>query len=347
MSSTSSFEADLKAAREARGLSLPEIQDQTRIPVDVLTRFEAGDLVRDPTFNEVYLKAFLRSYAKAVGVSPSKAVTAFADQKAGRYAGSLHPDFDPASAPAPSTPKAPPREPRAVQEPTAPTTTAAASKAPAVDALSRTPDPTARPRPTEAPRTLAEARVNRPAVPTAKHSFDKNWGAILGLFGLLVVGLAAAMYFLVFAGDDVEDVAEDTDVIAVGEGPDVAIDSSGIGTGAVAGPRFQRPISVTVTAGADGLQWFRVTQDDGERTPYWIDGGTSQTFEADSSVVLWGEGNQGDTAYAFDEATVELQGQRFTPTSGRALDINAATGQALLDSLASAPSSPAPAPAGE
>ena len=61
------FEADLRATREARGLSLDDIQQQTRIPVDVLRRFEAGDLVGDPTFNQVYLKAFLQSYAKAVG----------------------------------------------------------------------------------------------------------------------------------------------------------------------------------------------------------------------------------------------------------------------------------------
>ncbi len=53
------------------------------------------------------------------------------------------------------------------------------------------------------------------------------------------------MYFLVFSGDDVEDDADDdTTVVAVGEGPDVAIDSSGIGAGAVAGPRLQLPIRV-------------------------------------------------------------------------------------------------------
>ena len=314
-------------------MSLSEIQDETRIPVDVLRRFESGDLVEDPTYNEVYLKAFLQSYSKAVGIPPSKTVAAFADQKAGRYNGSLSPDFDPATAPA--MPEPPRPEP--VEEPPRPSAPSAAA-APAVDALSRTPNPTARPQ-GDPPKTLAQARVNRPAVPTAKHSFEKNWGAILGLFGLLVVGLGAAMYFLVFAGDDAEE-PEDIDVVAVGEEPDVAVDSAGVGTAAAAGPRFQRPIQVTVTAGSDGLQWFRVTQDDGERTPYWIDGGTSQTFEADSALVFWGEGNQGDTAFAFEETTLELQGQRFTPRSGQPLEISGSTGQALLDSLATAPAAP-------
>ncbi len=119
MSTTPSFEDDLRAAREARGLSLPEIQDQTRIPVDVLRRFESGELVRDPTYNEVYLKAFLQSYSKAVGISPSKTVAAFAEQKGGRYNGSLHPDFDPAKAPPPPEPSRPGARPDASARPIA------------------------------------------------------------------------------------------------------------------------------------------------------------------------------------------------------------------------------------
>ena len=357
------FEADLRATREARGLSLPEIQQQTRIPVDVLRRFEDGDLVGDPTYNEVYLKAFLQSYAKAVGLSPSTIIAAYAAQQAGNYAGSLHPDYEPGSAPTPpapaaaATPDAPtseaptpepsadaprppetPRDPDAPPAPDAPPPASASSAPPAVQALRQTPPASARPAPAEPPKTLAQARVNRPAVPTARRSFDKNWTTILALFGVIVVALGLAFYFLIFAGDDTD--VEDEGTVAVSADADadpVAIDSSGIGAGAAGGgPRLQFPIRAVVTAGGDGLQWFRVTEDGGERTPYWIDLGASQTFEADSSLVLWGEGNDDDTAYAFDETTVEIQGQRFTPTSGRALRIDRQSGQRLLDSLATA-----------
>ena len=327
MPTTPSFEDDLRAAREARGLSLAEIQDQTRIPVDVLSRFESGDLVNDPTYNEVYLKAFLQSYSKAVGIPPSKTAAAFAEQKAGRYAGSLHPEFDPATAPAPSEPRRPDAP---AASPDAPAATPPAASAPAVDALSSTPNPASRPRPAEAPQTLAQARVNRPAVPTAKHSFEKNWGVILGLFGLLVVGLAAAMYFLVFAGDD--DVDTDAEVVAVGAESDVAIDSAGVGTGAAAGPRFQRPIRVTATAAGGTLSPLRVFVD-GDYGEEWLEAGNSVTLEADSALVIDGVGSTG----RFQNAVLEWQGQRFTPQPGAPLTISAATGQGLLDSLSAVP----------
>ena len=360
-----SLEADLRRAREGKGLSLADIQQETRIPVDVLKRFEEGDLIGDPTYNEVYLKAFLQSYAKAVGI-PTAAVLRAHGQGAS-YDGSLAPDYDgpvpaetsatpppadaPALTPSASTPQA---NPPAAKAPTpaegAPPPPRRSATPAAVEALASAPDPEQQRRRAaeEKPKTLAQARVNRPAVPTAKRSFDKNWGTILGLFAVVVAVLGAAMYFLVFAGDDEPD---QPDTVVVSEdGDETEVDTVATGAGAAAGgPQFQTPISVTVTAGGDGLQWFRVTSDGGERLPNWIDAGSSQTFEADSSLVLWGEGNDAGPAYAFEETTVTLQGIRFTPPSGAPLRLDAQRGQAVLDSLAAAGvgNAPAAAPAAE
>ena len=340
MPTGTSFEADLRAAREAADYSLSDIQQKTRIPVDVLRRFEEGDLVGDPTYNEVYLKAFIQSYAKAVGVSPSAALAGYAEQQAGHYSGSLHPSYEPtAEPPAARRPADPEPAPVAAAPPGVP---------PAVQALTTAPQRREAPPADERPKTLAQARVNRPAVPTARRSFDKNWGTILGLFAVFVVVLAAALYFLVFAGDDVDETAPDT--VAVGAtGAETPIDTAGVGAGAAGGgPQLQFPVQVTVTAGGDGLQWFRVTEDGGDRTPYWIDAGASQTFTADSSLVLWGEGNEGGSALAFAESTVEVQGVRFTPRDGAALRFDRQRGQAVLDSVAAAgaavPAPAAPAP---
>ena len=344
MPSGSSFEADLRAVRDARGLTLDEIQHDTRIPVDVLRRFEEGNLVGDPTYNPVYLKAFLTSYAKAVGVSVGEVLAAYEAHQAGRYAGALHPDYDPAaSETAPparaATPEAPAVADRAEETPPAAPMRPAAP--PAVEALASAPAPEAARPPSEPPKTLAQARVSRPAVPSAKRSFDKNWGTILGLFAVLAVTLGVALWFLVFRdADGPEGDAPDT--VAVGGESPTPIDSAGVGAGAATGgPQFRTPIEVTVTAGGDGLQWFRVTSDGGEREPNWIDQGASQTFTADSALVLWGEGNEAGPAYAFEESTVEIQGLRFTPQNGSRLVLSAQTGQALLDSLAAAgPSTP-------
>ncbi|WP_412067576.1 helix-turn-helix domain-containing protein [Rubrivirga sp. IMCC43871] len=344
------FESDLRAVREAKGLSLGDIQQQTRIPVDVLRRFETGDLVGDPTYNEVYLQAFLKSYAKAVGVSPSAVTAAYGAVKSGSYRGELHPDGSsgappladaepestasvPASPPTASAPKKAATD-RKAPAPAAPSPRATGT-APAVDALRNTPDPAARPVTPEKPKTLAQARVNRPAVPGARRSFDKNWGLILGLFAVFVFIVGGAMWWLL--RDDSPDAEPDDQVVAVGADElDATPDSVGASAETPTGPQLALPITVTVTAGGDGLQWFRVTDDTADRAPYWVDQGGTQTFTADSLLILWGEGNEGGPAYAFEETTVEVQGLRFTPQSGKTLTISRATGQALLDSLAAA-----------
>ncbi len=350
MPTGTSFEADLRATRDAADLSLADIQQKTRIPVDVLRRFEEGDLIGDPTYNEVYLKAFLQSYAKAVGVAPSAVLAAFAEQKRGGYSGSLHPEAG-GGAPAPQSPSL--DGPPPVAAPDAPATAPPVSDAPAesratparppssvppaVQALQQAPQPSQRPAADAKPKTLAQARVNRPVVPTAKRSFDKNWGTILGLFAVLVVALAGALYFLVFASDDAPDTEPDT--VVVGSDETVApIDSSGVGAGAATGgPRLQLPIQVTLTASGGKLQNFRVTEAPNDRLGYWLEDGASETFESDSLIVLWGEGADG----IGPNAQVELQGQRWTPNSGGVLRIDRARGQAILDSLAAAPRAPA------
>jgi len=336
----SQFEADLRAAREARGLSLDQIQQQTRIPVDVLRRFEEGGLIGDPTYNEVYLKAFLQAYAKAVDVPTSAVLAAYAKGEA--YRGPLVPEpgAEPSPPPAPVPPAAPSDvvDEDADKAPTREVARPGRVAPPAVEALATTPAPAAAS--AERPQTLAQARVNRPVVPSARRSFDKNWGPILGLFAVLVAVLGGILYFLVFAGDD--DGADEPTAAAVDQQPaSPNTDSSAVAPQAPAGPRFQTPIRVTVTAGGDGLQWFRVSEDGGDRLPYWIDQGATQTFEADSSLVFWGEGNEAGPALAFEETTLALQGLQWTPASGSVLRIDRQTGQGLLDSLATG-ASPAP-----
>lgn len=336
------FEDDLRLYREARARTLAQVQQETRIPVDVLQRFEEGYLVGDATYNEVYLRAFLRSYARAVGVPQGDVLAAYDRSRQGTYRGELHPDHVPSAAPpaaaAPDdeggapTPDAPDRAaPDLPSEP--PRRNAPYVLASPVDAL-RDGSPAA------PPPTVVPARVARPGVKGARRSYDKNWTSILVLFGVVVAALAAALYLLVFRGDD-----EDEAGIVAGDGVAAEIDSAAVGAGAAGGgPQFQLPIRVAVTAAGDGLQSFSVSRN-GVRAPYWIAGGGNQTFTADSSMVLWGEG---EGAF-FSDATVELQGIRWTPTDGQPVRISQRTGQRLLDSLTAAslaapPPEAAPAP---
>ena len=305
-------------------MSLAQIQQETRIPVDVLRRFEDGDLIGDPTYNEVYLKAFLKSYAKAVGTPQAAVLKAYQLQQSGGYQGHLHPNYKGAAS---SEPDAPP-----AAEPQSPPPADRDDLPDPVVAVRSQASP---PRPAPPP-AIPTKRVTRPAVPSARHSYDKNWGLIMGLFVGAVVVLGAIVWFLVYDGGSASDVAE-------ADGPAAAVDSSAAEAGvAAAGKRLQVPIRVTVTAGGNGLQNFRVTEAPSERVGRWIEPGESETYESDSLVVLWGEGAEG----VGPEATIELQGERWTPASGSVIRIDLQSGQRLLDSLATAPPAPQPAPDG-
>lgn len=338
------FEDDLRLTREARKRTLEQVQQETRIPVDVLRRFEAGDLARDSTYNEVYLKAFLRSYARAVGVPQAAAVAAYEADRQGAYRGELHPDFDPATAPPAPTPPPPiALEPPVGASASAPTAPSAPPVVPPPSAA-RTPDaalasassvaasPVAALR--DGPKApVVGERVARPAVKGARRSYDKNWASIIGLTVAVVAALAAALWFLVF-----RDAAAPDDALVTATGVAARIDSAGVGAGAASGgPQFQLPLAVSVAAAGDGLQSFRVSEN-ADRRPYWIDSGSRRTFTSDSSLTFWGEDPDGN----FAEATLELQGIRWTPPSGRPVVINAATGQRLLDSLSTVRPAPAP-----
>lgn len=65
----------LKSIRLEKGISLEEISNETKLRVDILHLIEKEDFDRLPA--EVYVKSFLRAYAKAVGADEEEAVRRF------------------------------------------------------------------------------------------------------------------------------------------------------------------------------------------------------------------------------------------------------------------------------
>src|SRR5436190_10836002 len=58
----------LRREREKRHMSVEEIARSTRVPMDSVTRIEADQFDELP--GEVFVRGFLKSYARAVGVPP-------------------------------------------------------------------------------------------------------------------------------------------------------------------------------------------------------------------------------------------------------------------------------------
>jgi cytoskeletal protein RodZ len=72
------FGTMMKHAREARGVSLREIADVTRISVSALEALERNDVSSLP--GGIFSRSFVRSYASEVGLDPEEAVGAFIAQ---------------------------------------------------------------------------------------------------------------------------------------------------------------------------------------------------------------------------------------------------------------------------
>ena len=69
----------LKAAREARGLSLRQIATTTKITVTALEALESGDYSKLP--GGIYSRAFIRAYANEVGLDPEESVKDFVTEQ--------------------------------------------------------------------------------------------------------------------------------------------------------------------------------------------------------------------------------------------------------------------------
>jgi cytoskeletal protein RodZ len=67
----------LRQAREARGLSLRELSDQTRIARRYLEAIEADDYKELP--GGIFNRSFIKAYAKAVGFNEAEAVNAYTE----------------------------------------------------------------------------------------------------------------------------------------------------------------------------------------------------------------------------------------------------------------------------
>ena len=68
----------LRAAREAKQLSVREVAKTTKIPVDALDALEANDVARLP--GGIFSRGFVRSYAAAVGLNPEQTLRDFVAQ---------------------------------------------------------------------------------------------------------------------------------------------------------------------------------------------------------------------------------------------------------------------------
>lgn len=76
---TASVGALLRQLREARGLTQEAVSLETRIPVASIRKIEENRFAELP--GEVFVRGFLRAYARAVGADPVRVVAVYDEQR--------------------------------------------------------------------------------------------------------------------------------------------------------------------------------------------------------------------------------------------------------------------------
>jgi len=79
------FSRDMRLIREDRGISIDALHKETRISRTLIESFEEGGLYDHSTFNEVYLRSFVRAYAEVIDISPDEAVEGLEGALEGNY----------------------------------------------------------------------------------------------------------------------------------------------------------------------------------------------------------------------------------------------------------------------
>lgn len=79
------FLGDLSAIREKRNVSLEALRSATKVYPNVITQFEQDGLKDHPLFNSLYVRAFIRSYASAVGIPAEDVLQAYDRALEGDY----------------------------------------------------------------------------------------------------------------------------------------------------------------------------------------------------------------------------------------------------------------------
>ena len=87
------FASDLQRIRQKKGVSIEKLQEETKIPSGLIEAFEETGLFDHPIFNRVYLRSFVRNYARVINISPAFTLKALEEALAGNYEGRLATEY--------------------------------------------------------------------------------------------------------------------------------------------------------------------------------------------------------------------------------------------------------------
>ncbi|MDP3831468.1 MAG: DUF4115 domain-containing protein [Ignavibacteriaceae bacterium] len=94
------FSAELKEARESLGMSLEQLANKIKIDIKFLEAIEKGDFTFLPV---IYVRAFLKEYARTIGLDENKILKKFSQIRDGKFTAEPEQPIE-SEIPAPNTP---------------------------------------------------------------------------------------------------------------------------------------------------------------------------------------------------------------------------------------------------
>lgn len=300
------FANDLRRIREARGISIEDLYNETKIPRGLLESFEATGLFEHPMFNRVYLRSFVRTYADVVGISSDIALEALEQAVESQYSGKLADEYlTPESAVEDSTDAT-------VQETVEPGDVAPVNiqdpgKTSGETESTEKEDKTVKP---VENRAAATSRVLKEEVPTktvvttpggesaaswldkspptpvfARDRYtrvnDKAWSQWV-LIGVAVIVLGGIAWFIIANSGGAGEIRQGPEGNGIASVSDTTAEEVLFGEAVVLGDT----IRATIVAEVGKVQNVKVTVDDDVRRPYWIEEGESRTFGFTNQIII-------------------------------------------------------------
>jgi len=279
------FAQDLKAIREKHAVALHEVQDRTKVPLDVLERFETNLLIDNQHHNRVYIRALVRSYVGVLKLDEEQTLDALDMVLEGEYKRELAVAHLGLKKPK-DAPPAPP--PKAVAPPADVPTAVAAKPRPETPA-----PPALRPPKTAAPSPKVVRSVGKAPSDEPRAAPPLPWGAILA--GVVVLALAAAVVF--WALNRGEPAAADLPAAQVEEEA-VVEEPPPPPTPAAVG----ETIDVRIVAQPGPVQGIRLTADADARRPYWMEPDSARVITVQERLIIeeqWGRFRLEVEGYAY------------------------------------------------
>lgn len=276
------FARDMRRIREAHGVSMEDIHAATMISTHIIESFEEDGLFEHPTFNRVYLRSFIRSYATAADMNPEDALEHLERALAGTYANELavaYLEEEPAEPPDPGPPEAAEGADDA-PGPASPSEAEASSSPPAGAGAAERPDEPVGRAPA-APPTPDETPSAPPETPTEQES---RQGILIGI-GVVLLAVIAWVLVDVFRGPAADGppntgpaAADTTDTTLLQVVPTDSL---------AAGPTVALGDTMYFTLIAQQrLNPIRIRRDDDLRRPYYFNRGQAGVFPAQEQIVI-------------------------------------------------------------